>query len=248
MRGACSFLHRDRAMLIDFNRTEASAEPVSIAINAVLEAGARAEEETTRGYLGASAVGHPCSRKVQYDWVCDPVHPTRTRDIFARGHFLEEQSRQHFKKAGFRLADKDRLEFTALDGWLRGHADGILLSGPNLPGVAYPCFKGINQKSWRSLERDGLAKTYPQYAAQVALYQLHLGVDRHPAVFTATCADDCRRLHILVPFDTELAATTVQRAQLIIEATQRGELLPRMTDPNNWRCRLCGHRERCWRP
>jgi len=94
-----------------------------------------------------------------------------------------------------------------------------------------------------------LAKTYPQYAAQVALYQLHLGVDRHPAVFTATCADDCRRLHILVPFDTELAATTVQRAQLIIEATQRGELLPRMTDdPNNWRCRLCGHRERCWRP
>jgi len=158
MRGACSFLHRDRAMLIDFNRTEASAEPVSIAINAVLEAGARAEEETTRGYLGASAVGHPCSRKVQYDWVCDPVHPTRTRDIFARGHFLEEQSRQHFKKAGFRLADKDRLEFTALDGWLRGHADGILLSGPNLPDVAYPCFKGINQKSWRSLERDGLGQ------------------------------------------------------------------------------------------
>jgi hypothetical protein len=85
-------------MLIDFNRTEASAEPVSIAINTLLGAGARADDEGTRGYLGASAVGHPCLRKVQYDWMCDPVHPVRIRDIFARGHFLEEQSRQHFKK------------------------------------------------------------------------------------------------------------------------------------------------------
>ena len=238
-------------MLIDFNRTEASTEPVNIAINAVLDAGARADGESTRGYLGASAVGHPCPRKVQYDWMCDPVHPTRTRDIFARGHFFEEQSRQHFKKAGFRLADADRLEFTALDGWLRGHADGILLSGPDIPGVSYPALwehKGINAKGWRSLERDGLTKTYPQYAAQVALYQLFLGVDSHPAVFTATNADNCERLHVLIPFDSEIAATTIQRAQLIIGATKRGELLPRMTDdPNNWRCRLCGHRERCWR-
>jgi hypothetical protein len=238
-------------MLIDFNRAEASAEPVSIAINAVLDAGACADSESTRGYLGASAVGHPCLRKVQFDWQCDPVHPRRIRDIFSRGHFLEEQSRQHFKKAGFRFADTDRLEFTALDGWLRGHADGIFLSGPGIPGVTYPCLwehKGINTKSWRSLERDGLAKTYPQYAAQTALYMLFLGVDSHPAIFTATNADNCERLHVLIPFDSELAATTVQRAQLIIEATQRGELLSRMTDDsNNWRCRLCGHRERCWR-
>ena len=37
----------------DFNRTEASAAPASIAINAVLEAGARVFGETTRNYLGA---------------------------------------------------------------------------------------------------------------------------------------------------------------------------------------------------
>jgi hypothetical protein len=35
----------------DFNRTEASAEPASIAINALLDAGARANNESTRGYL-----------------------------------------------------------------------------------------------------------------------------------------------------------------------------------------------------
>jgi hypothetical protein len=168
-------------MPIDFNRTEASATPASIAINALLDADARADNETTRGYLGAR---HPCLRKVQFDWMCDPAHPTRIRDIFARGHFFEEQSRGHFTKAGFRFAEKDRLEFETLDGWLRGHADGIFLSGPDIPGVGYPALwehKAINAKGWKSLERDSLAKTYPQYAAQVALYQFYLGADAHPA-------------------------------------------------------------------
>jgi hypothetical protein len=82
----------------DFNRTELSAAPASIAINALLEAGARADAEQTRNYLGASAVGHPCLRKVQFDWMSDPTHPARLRDIFARGHFFEEQSRQHFAR------------------------------------------------------------------------------------------------------------------------------------------------------
>ena len=136
-------------MPVDFNRTEASAAPASIAINAVLDAGARAEAEKTRNYLGASAVGHPCLRKVQFDWMCDPVHPTRIRDIFARGHFFEQQTREHFERAGFRFAEKDRLEFETLDGWLRGHADGIFLSGPKIPGVTYPALwehKAINAK------------------------------------------------------------------------------------------------------
>jgi hypothetical protein len=236
----------------DFNRTEASAAPASIAINAVLDAGARVNAEQTRNYLGASAVGHPCLRKVQFDWLCDPAQSSRLRDIFQRGHFFEQQTRELFEKAGFCFAEKDRLEFVALDGWLRGHADGILVSGPEIPGVGYPCLfehKCINAKGFRSLDRDGMAKHYPQYAAQVVLYQKYLGVDDNPAIFTATSADTCERLHLLVPFDAELAEAIIQRAtKIIIKATQAGELLPRMTDdPNNWRCRLCGHRERCWR-
>jgi hypothetical protein len=235
---------------MDFDRPELlSATPANIAINALLEASVRAEK--TRNYLGASAVGHPCLRKVQFDWLCDPVHSARLRDIFARGHFFEQQTREHFERAGFRFADKDRLEFAALDGWLRGHADGVFLSGPEVLGVGYPCLfehKCINTKGWRSLEREGLAKHYPQYFTQVMLYQHCLGVDSNPAIFTATNADTCERLHILVPFDAEAANAASARAATIITTTQAGELLPRMTDDqNNWRCRRCGHHERCWR-
>ncbi len=220
----------------DFNRTELSAAPVSVAINALLEESSRVNAEQTRGYLGASAI---------------PAHPLRLRDVFDRGHFFERQSREHFERAKFQFAAADKLRFEALDGWLRGHADGIFVAGPKLPDAGYPALwehKAVNTKGWRALERDGLEKAYPAYAVQVALYQLHLGASDNPAIFTVVNADTCERLHLLVPFDAERARAWTSHAAIIIEATRAGELLPRFTDDqNHWRCRLCGHTGRCWR-
>jgi hypothetical protein len=235
----------------DFNQADsASNKPVSIALNALIDASAVAE--TTRGYLGASAIGHECLRRIQFDWMCDPEHPARLRDIFAGGHYFEQRSREHFERAGFTFAPEEHLKFAALDGMLSGHADGILLSGPRISDLAYPCLwehKAINAKGWRALDRDGLEKAYPQYAAQISLYQRFLGVNENPAIFTAVNADTCERVHLPIPHDPGMARATIMRAETVIAATRAGELLPRFTtDQNNWRCRLCGHRERCWRP
>ena len=92
--------------------------------------------------------------------------------------------------------------------------------------------KAINAKNWRALERDGLEKTFPQYAAQVSLYQSYLDVT-NPALFTATNADTCERLHFFVPFNAERAQLWSDRAVTIIEATRAGELLPRAASPTN---------------
>jgi hypothetical protein len=237
-------------MPIDFNQVSTrSAEPISIALNAVIDAAVVAEQ--TRGYLGASAIGHECLRRIQYDWMCDPEHPARLRDIFDRGHYFEQRSREHFLRANFKFAPDDRLRFTALAGLLSGHADGIFVDGPKLRDVVYPALwecKCVNAKGWRSLDRDGLLKAYPQYAAQIVIYQHFLGVEVNPAILTAVNADTCERLHVLVPYDAGLTRVTIMRAETVIAATQAGELLPRFTtDENNWRCRLCGHHARCWR-
>jgi hypothetical protein len=234
---------------MDFNRNACSDQPISIALNALIEASAAREE--TRGYLGASAVGHECLRRIQFDWMCNPAHPARLRDIFDRGHYFEQRSREHLIRAGFEFAPADRLQFAALEGMLSGHADGIFVDGPKIQDIAYPCLwenKGINAKGWRSLDRDGLQKTYPQYAAQISLYQHYLGVEENPAILSVTNADSCERVHLSVPYDPGLARLTIMRAETVIAATRAGELLPRFTtDPNNWRCRLCGHHDRCWR-
>jgi hypothetical protein len=234
----------------DFNRTDRSAEPINIGINALIDASIIAE--TTRGYLGASAVGHVCMRHVQFDWMCNPEHPARLRDIFDRGHYYEARSRERFVNAGFTFAPPDRLKFVALDGMLSGHADGILIDGPKIRDIAYPCLwecKCINAKGWRALDRDGLEKSYPQYAAQVALYQHYLGVDESPAILTAVNADSCERLHLLIAYDAGLARATIMRAETVIAATRAGELLPRFTtDQKHFRCRMCSHQTRCWKP
>jgi hypothetical protein len=236
--------------MLDFNRANLSDTPISTAINAAIE---RAEppEENSRQYLGASSIGSECLRRVQYDWMVDPVHPTQTRDVFRRGHLLEELSRQHLIRAGFRFAPDERLAFSAAGGLFRGHADGILTAGPELPGVGYQCLwehKALGDKGWRALERDGIEKAYPHYAAQVWIYQAYLDVTEHPAIFTAMNANTCARLHLLVPFNAERAQFWSDRAVAVIEATRAGQLLPRAyDDPKDWRCKMCSHHERCWR-
>src|SRR6516162_60049 len=233
-------------MALDFNRSNLSDRPLNQLINELIE---RAEppSENFRQYLGASAIGSECLRKVQYDWMCDPVFPARIKDIFERGHFFENVTRQHLLAAGFKFAPAKRLEFNAADGLFRGHADGILIAGPRLPAMRYPALwehKCVKAKGWKSIERDGLTGLYAVYAVQVAIYQAYLDVT-NPALFSVINADTCERLHFLVPFDTQLAQTTSDRAVTVIEATRAGELLPRITeDPKDWRCRLCSHRGR----
>jgi hypothetical protein len=234
---------------LDFNRSNLSDRPINQLINELIE---RAEppSENYRQYLGASSIGSECLRKVQYDWMVDPVFPVRTKAIFARGHFFEELTRQHLIAAGFKFAPPERLKFETAGGLFRGHADGILLAGPQLPALRYPCLwehKCVKAKGWRAIEHDGLAGLYTPYAGQLAIYQAYLDIT-NPALFSVVNADTCERLHFLVPFDAQLAQAMSDRAVAVIEATKAGELLPRVTeDHNDWRCRMCAHCDRCWR-
>jgi hypothetical protein len=234
---------------LNFNRTNLSEQPVNTLINQLIEQ-AQPPRENFRLYLGASAIGSECLRKVRYDWMCDPKHSARMQDIFDRGHYFEDVSRQHLIAAGFKFAPAEQLKFNAADGLFRGHADGILIEGPAIPALRFPCVwehKALNAKGWRAIERDGLVGLYATYAGQVALYQAYLDLTEHAAVFTVTNADTCERLHFLVPFDAQLAQMTSDRAVNVIEATRAGELLTRIADdPTDWRCKMCSHRERCW--
>jgi hypothetical protein len=236
--------------VLDLNRANLSIEPINVAVNEAIERAAAATAELPRPYLGASIVGSECLRKVQFDWWCKPTHSARLREIFARGHYFEAQSRERLIAAGFEFAPPEVLGFSAVNGALCGNADGIIIAG--LPGayLIYPLLwehKAINARNWKALERDGLEKTFPQYAAQVSLYQAYLNIT-NAALFTAINADTCERLHFLVPFNAERAQLWSDRAVTIIEATRAGELLPRgFDDPKDWHCRMCPHTERCWR-
>jgi hypothetical protein len=238
--------------MLDFNRSNLASTDINTAIGAALDAGAlREQREERRTYLGASGIGSECLRKVQYDWQCDPVHPARTKRIFARGHMFEEITVKAFALAGFRMErGTPRTGFSAADGTFRGHCDGVILDGPAIEGLRYPCLwehKALGASGWRKLEKDGIRKAYPQYFDQCQLYMAYLELDENPALFTAVNSDNCEILHQLVEFDAEAAQAASDRAVSVIKATQAGELLPRITDkPTDWRCKMCSHKERCW--
>jgi hypothetical protein len=240
------------ATVLDFNPP--STTPLNEAINEALDVAALIEERKSdkRTYLGASAIGSECLRKCQYDWMRESKFPSRTKRIFNRGHASEEKIAGSLMTAGFRIErGTERTGFTAVDGLFRGHCDGFIHSGPIIEGLSYPCLwehKCLGATGWSKLAKHGLVLAYPIYASQVALYQTYLGLDENPALFTAENADTCHLLALTVPYDVELAQSMSDRAVRIIKATQANELLPRITDkgPEDWRCRMCSHREFCW--
>ena len=236
---------------MDFNRANLSLEPINVAVNSAIARAVAAAAEEPRPYLGASQVGHECLRRIQFDWWCRPEHEAKTRERFRRGDYFEERMRRHLVAAGFRFAPPAACEFSAVEGTMRGHADGIIIHGPNLPGayVIYPLIwehKALKATSWREIERDGLEKKHSNYLVQVALYQAYLNIP-NPALFTVTNADTCEWLHLFVPFNAERAQLWSDRAANIIAATRANELLPRgFDDPEKFPCKQCPHKDRCW--
>jgi hypothetical protein len=241
--------------VIDFSDADAfdrlQRQPLNVVINAGVERATAAATRLSRMYFGASIIGHACARQIQYDWMCTPELSARVRLIFDRGHAFEALIRAQLVLAGFQFAPKEALEFVALDGFLQGHADGIVTSGPDLPCAhfAYPAIwecKALNAKNFRAVVRNGFTATFPRYATQVAIYQRFLGVT-NPALVTCANADTCEVLHLGLPFDAGRAKEAIDHAKAIIDATRAGELLPRFTgDPGNFQCRICQHRRRCW--
>jgi hypothetical protein len=174
---------------IDFTDVSGlSALPLNRELNARVDRATAAAARLPRDYLGASIVGHECARHVQYDWWCIPDLPARVQLIFDRGHAFEALLRAQLIRAGFLFAPPEALAFASPDGCLQGHADGIITSGPAMPGVhvAVPCVwecKALNRKNWRAVNKDGFAKTFPRYATQVAVYQ-HFLNKSNPALIT----------------------------------------------------------------
>ncbi|KRR21327.1 hypothetical protein CQ14_06670 [Bradyrhizobium lablabi] len=236
--------------MLDFN-PPLSTE-LNNALNAVLDTAAQIRErEEQRDYLGASAIGSECLRKVQFDWMRDSVFPARTRRIFDRGHASEEKIAASFKLAGFELErGTARCEYSTADGSFKGHCDGILHNGPRI-GLKFPCLwenKCLGSSGWKKIEKYGLRASYPVYYDQCQLYMAYLGLDENPALFTAENADTCHLLAVLVDFDAAAAQAASDRAAHIIRATRAGELLPRITEkgPDDWRCKMCSHSPYCW--
>jgi len=252
--------------MLDFNHgsdkppLDPRALPIAVRINELVDAAliAEREKQPRREYLGASMLGDPCSRRIQYEYVGAPKDPGKdfngqTLRIFAAGHQFEALSINWLRAAGFDLrthkADGGQFGFSVAKGRIKGHIDGVIVGGPSW--FVFPSLwehKALKDKSWQDLAKRGLAISKPLYAAQVALYQGYMpDLARCPALFTALNKDTQELYHELVPFDASLAQSTSDKAVNILQATDAGQQLPRIAaNPDFYLCLCCPYAERCW--
>ncbi len=252
-------------MLLDLNHQsgfvygcETASPDTTARVNGHVDAALldRHARQRPRDYLGGSRVGEPCARKLIYEITHAPKDRDRDFDarilrVFDAGHQFEALSIRWLRQAGFDLrdrgADGEQFGFSVAGGRLRGHADGVIVAGPDV-GIRWPALfehKALNTKSWSDLVKRGLRVSKPIYFAQVQLYMAYFDLD--VALLTALNRDTLALFHEAVPFDAAEAQRLSDRAVDILRAAEAGELPPRVAAHADFHlCRFCPYATRCW--
>ena len=248
--------------MIDLNHQPKFHEQVS----ALLDASIQRErgKQPKRSYLGASRLGVSCERALQFEFTNTPKDedgdfPGRILRVFDVGHALEDLVINWLRAAGFELytrkQDGHQFGFSVAGGKIKGHVDGILAAAPTELDLTFPMLwecKTMNDKNWKETAKKGVETSKPIYAAQMAIYQAYMepsvpGISANPALFTAVNKDTQEVWCELVPFNAALAQRMSDRAVKVLQATNAGELLPRIASQQTfYECRSCSWSNRCW--
>ena len=249
--------------MLDFNSKPKLSEKISILIDNFLAK--EYEKQEPRDYLGASRLGVSCSRALQFEYSNTPKDKGqnftgKTLRIFQAGHVFEELAIKWLRQAGFDLITqkqntKKQFGFSALNGKIKGHIDGVIIDAPEDLNLTFPMLwecKSLNNKSFKDTVKKGLVISKPVYAAQIAIYQAYMessitDISKNPALFTAINKDTAEFYFELIAFDQALAQKLSDKAVRIITSTEAGELLPRISsDSSYFECKFCPWQERCF--
>jgi len=203
------------------------------------------EERNTdlpRPHLGASLLGHHCSRWLwlSFRWAIREQHSGRVLRLFRRGQDEESRVVEDLRAAGMDVRDKGedgrqfRVEFGA---HVSGSLDGVILSGvPEAPKKVHVMeIKTHSLKSFADMEKNGVEKSKPMHWAQMQVY-MH-GTDISRALYVAVCKDDDRIYTERVRYSPDDALGLVQRGHDVVFDPQLPP--PVSTDPSWYQCKMC---------
>lgn len=195
------------------------------------------QQESPRGHMGASLLGHPCERYLwlNFRWVVQEKFKGRILRLFRRGQNEEATIISDLRAIGIDVrGTQTRVNF---DAHVSGSADGVALSGvPQAPSKQHVLeFKTHSLKSFNDVVKKGVEASKYQHFVQMQVYMLGLGIDR--ALYVAVCKDNDEIYTERVRLDSDLAHKYVKRGQRI--ALDDRMPPPLSTDPTWFECRFC---------
>ncbi len=204
--------------------------------------------ETKRNYIGASLLGHPCMRYIQYEFQCDDKgtspRPENIRKM-QMGHEFEHKMRSWMIQCGFEF-EEDPQPTIPFPEKMGGHVDGIIIKSPlniTLPAVWES--KSIAKTGYVKLLKHKLKLSNQRYYVQLQLYMYFFGCDI--GVFTAINRDTCEIYEEIVDIDMQTVNVYMNNFDFIVHNFEGGTLVPRMaSNPDNYMCKMCSHINTCW--
>ncbi|HEV7299024.1 MAG TPA: hypothetical protein VGN72_06620 [Tepidisphaeraceae bacterium] len=152
----------------------------SATVAAIYAAYEKAEKSRLSQRLGASQIGHPCARKLWFDfrWAGKEAFAGRMLRLFETGHLAEERFAANLRTIGAEVHTVDpatgqQFEYTAVAGHFVCKIDGAALGVPEARKAWHACeFKTHSNKSFTELRRKGLREAKPEHFAQLSVGML----------------------------------------------------------------------------
>lgn len=207
----------------------------------IMEAVARQRaREPERHYLGMSAIGERCKRKLWYSFrgFTPKVLPGRAVRIFRLGDSIEEHVIADLQTAGYRIEGQQN-SYSDHNGFFRGHCDGIIHGVTSQPHILE--VKSANKWRFNEFRKHGVRKTEPIYYAQTQCYMGYEGLKRALVVIDCKDTSDIytERIHLI---SAGFQALREKALRIIIAETPPAKAYKR----SGKKCEWCDFEFHCW--
>ncbi len=200
------------------------------------------KEQGQRTYLGMSGIGGWCSRKIWYGFRGYQAKEIegRTQMIFSLGSAVEDEVIKWLRGAGYQI-DGQQGEFSAVNGFFRGHCDGVIQGVEDQPMILE--IKSASASRTKAFKASGIPANSSEYYAQVQCYMGYSGLRK--AVWVVMNKDTCELYTEVCEYNEADFKAIEAKAQTIIMANEPPD---RMCDRPGRECEWCDYYGHCWTP
>ncbi len=197
-------------------------------------------DDGPRKHLGASLIGHDCSRYLQYSfrWMFREQFSARMYRLFNRGHLEEKRLIEWLRGIGFIVYDVGtngkQNRFSAINGHFGGSCDAIIQKSE---GEEFELLelKTSNSKGFLELLKSSLKICKPVHWAQICVYGFQMELKK--VVYMAVNKNDDDIYVETQDIDLQYGEQLTNKAEKIIIADA---LLPKLSENKSfWKCKFC---------
>lgn len=200
------------------------------------------QNESERNYLGASALGEPCARKlwlVFHKYVEPEKFDARMLRLFHRGQREEPWLENYLERIGFEIIETCTSQKRWVLRFASGAADGVATKDDKRYVFE---FKTASDSAFKQLKVDQLEEIKPLHFAQIQINGDEFGCDFGLYLVVNKNTDEL--FCDIIPIDKAKADELRAKAEYVTMADKPPERIA--NKPTAFACKFCHAKPQCW--